>query len=136
MDCGLNYSYSSSNRFTNCVFYGNYFQSNTSNSYAKSSYTATDPSISSLSASDVQIVYLPETGTSYALINEKGYNYHSAYKAYYDSLGWRYAVLETEDELQWLKKAGLNSNRVYVGQKWKNEKIVWSDGTPVGDFII
>lgn len=135
VDCGLNYSYSSYNEFTNCVFYGNYFQSNTSNFYANSSYAATDPGISSLSASDVQIVYRPETGTSYALINEKGYNYHSAYKAYYDSLGWRYAVLEAEDELQWLKKASLKDSYVYVGAERKNGKTVWSDGTPVGDFI-
>ena len=136
VDCGLDYSYSSDNRFTNCVFYGNYFQSqsNTLNYYAGSSYTATDPGVS-LSASDVQIVYRPETGTSYALIYEKGSGYHSAYKAYYDSLGWRYAVLETEDELQWLQKAGLKNSYVYVGATRKNGKTVWSDGTPVGDFI-
>lgn len=133
VDCGLNYSYSSYNEFTNCVFYGNYFQSNTSNYYTKSSYTARDPGISSLSASDVQIVYRPETGTSYALIFD--HNNHNVYDAYYDSLGWRYAVLETKDELQWLQKAGLNSTRVYVGQKWKNGKTLWSDGTPVGGFI-
>lgn len=131
IDCGIDFSAYSDNQYINCLFYGNNFKSDTSNNYVNSSYAAKNPSSQSIDPSEVEVVYVPETGTTYVAsktyINED----------YFNGIGLKYAIIETEEELNYLQKTSLSSpNQAYMmGITFKSNKTYWNDGSEVGDFI-
>lgn len=136
IDCGIRFS--GQNRITNCVLYGNNFNSDThADDYINSSYTAQQNLISSVDASKIRHAYVPETGSTYVAIH--------AYEAdeYKEFYKWNYAVFETEQEFDRVRNFNLFTFNYYgsddygydVGIYFENDIAYWSDGTPVGDFI-
>ena len=124
--------------YHNCVFLGNRF-------YDPTAPNATNQSTLTLSGYNVATpeiyatLYDESTGMTYVLANLA---YGATYEYLKQILGMEevpYAVIETQEEYEWLRilLPGSYSTIMDVGIRYDMDAghHVWSDGTPIGDFL-
>ena len=140
--CAISYGTSSdgSYSYTNCVFLGNSYVNQTNpNSIYNSSMTRYNlrlPNTQDIKENDFDIIYRPETGTTYVRWYDHGYEgCATAYAKYLEeAFGGSSIKIETEDERAWLANYFYNHYghfRANVTWDGKNSCYLWSDGTPV-----
>jgi len=122
VDCGLSIDMNAHR----CVFLGNCLIDRTE-------FGAAVPMSSNIYGdyiADIQEVYYrEETGTTYAVA--VGLEGHDLLKEKY---GLKCAVIETQDELDWLYK-NITKTDYWMDIHHNGEEYVWSDGTKIGSFI-
>ena len=138
-ECGFSFSDNNSyEKLRNCVFLGNYFRDQTNPDYYYNSSLKVSGQSSSISASSSSVYYCPETGTSYVRLST--YNDIDVVHEYIKTLGGDYAVLETEEEYNWVNAAfAADGYNFYcdLGIRYdpKQQIITWADGTALPEFL-
>lgn len=142
VDSAVNYSQSTGNRYENCVFYGN-------NNYLDekaglvSSLTISKPfsDKADFACDNAEIMVDPSTGKTYiALDNNSNFNNLKEllpYQYLAEYLGGHLAILETQEEVDFISSNFFNMGYLALGLK--NDPmtgdLLWMDGTEIGDFL-
>lgn len=136
-DCGIEFrNYHQDHlKAQNCVFLGNTFVDQTNPNYYKNSSLSVSGTASKLSESAIKIYYREETGTTYATAPTAAMSIVYDYADYHlKSLGFKLAVIETKEELDWI-----NSNKLsgLLGIRYDKvkDRFVWNDGSDIQSFI-
>lgn len=128
---GLSYD----GNYSNNVFLGNYYENRTDEwGWTDKSSSITVSPIQLPNESYYSIYYREETGTTYLAIDSGGLSDEAMEEYISQIFGGSFAVIETEDERDWLK--GKSSFRMQITKAPGNDGYVWHDGTPVADFLL
>lgn len=131
-----NIAFNSNYTYENCVFYGN---NNYWDSTSQGGTSSMQPSNSYHNVDEIQKIVTDEvTGKTYLQV--RGY-YNNSYtdtdnvklvNKLAEYLGGTLCMIETKEELDFLKKSNLNGA---LGTIYENGKYIWLNGDPLGDFI-
>lgn len=124
----------------NCVFLGNAFINRSEGYYNQS--TLKMNMAWQWDESNYDVFYRPETGTTYVRAEpytgyegNSGAEYLRGYLA--ELFGGDYAVIETEEELDWLdKNMKFGAYAVRMDIRREGDRFLWSDGSEVGAFLM
>ena len=143
VECGMTYSNGSNFSARDCVFLGNSFEDQTNPGvYSLSTLLVNADSVANMlrwwnNASDSEkdrymVSYRPETGTTY--IYAPGTDMQDIHLLL-QTLGGGYAVVETEEEMQWIREQNFFDFNAGITYDQKTDTYLWSDGTPLADFF-
>lgn len=137
VDCGLSVS-TPEFKARNCVFLGNaLWTEDRSELYDNSSVTIGAQSLD-LAKDSTLVTYRAETGTTYIMWVADQQDRDAMHEYLSAAMNGGYAILESQEELDWLiKNKGFNTAvRMGIQKDQQTNALLWSDGTAIGAFLL